>query len=118
MKVYVAVFIYQGVLNDLEVYADPELANAKADEWRKEANPEEDVVDVLEKEVVVGGTSIKELGLPWMYRHKLERNGIRTVEQLTEMSRRQLYSKRNIGEKCISLVEEALSRRGFSLAED
>ena len=52
MKVYVAVFIYQGVLNDLEVYADPELAQAKADEWRKEANPEEDVVDVLEKDVI------------------------------------------------------------------
>jgi len=70
-----------------------------------------DVVDVLE-------TPIKELGLPWMYRHRLERCRILTVEQLTEMSQRELSCKRNIGEKCISLVKEALSRRGLSLADD
>jgi len=38
--------------------------------------------------------------------------------QLTEMNRRQLIEKRNIGVKCISLVKEALSRRGLSLADD
>jgi len=117
-KVHVAIFIYRGVLNALEVFADPGLAQAKADEWKKEANPEEDVVDVLEKEVIIDGTPIRELGLPWLYRHRLERCRILTVEQLTEMSQRELSCKRNIGEKCISLVKEALSRRGLSLADD
>ncbi|MBA7652240.1 hypothetical protein ES703_60070 [subsurface metagenome] len=118
MRVYVAVFVYKGVLEGLEVHTDPVRAQARADEWKKQANPEEDVVDVLEKEVIVIGTPIKELALPWMYQHRLERYGIRTVEQLTEMSRRQLIFKRLIGEKCISLVKEALSRRGLSLADD
>jgi len=117
-KVHVAIFIYRGVLNDLEVFAEPGPAQAKADEWKKEVNPEEDVVDVLEKEVTNVDTPIKELALPWMYRKRLERNGIKTVEQLTEMSRRQLIYKRNIGVKCITLVKEALSRRGLSLADD
>jgi len=117
-KVYVAIFIYQGVLNSLEVFAEPGPAQAKADEWKKEANPEEDVVDVLEKEVIVVGTPIKELGLPWMFRKRLQRNGISTVEQLTELTERQLIYKRLIGVKCISLVKEALTRRGLSLADD
>jgi len=117
-KVHVAIFIYRGVLNALEVFADPELAQAKADEWKKEANPEEDVVDVLEKEVVAVSTPIKELGLPWLYQHRLERNRILTVEQLTEMTRRQLYFNRNIGEKCIEQVELALAERGKSLQEE
>jgi len=114
MKVHVAIFIYRGVLNSLEVFTHPGLAQAKADEWKKEANPEEDVVDVLEKEVV--GTPLRELGLPWMYQKRLVRNGITTVEQLTEMSRRELTEKRNIGETCVSLVKEALSKRGLHLA--
>lgn len=117
-KVYVAIFIYRGVLNALEVFADPELAQAKVDEWKKEASPEEDVVDVLEKEVVAVSTPIKELGLPWLYRMRLERNRILTVEQLTEMSQRELSHKRNIGEKCIEQVKETLSARGLSLADD
>ena len=117
-KVHVAIFIYQGVLNALEVFADPGPAQAKADEWKKDANPEEDVVDVLEKEVIAVSTPIKELGLPWEYRRKLMRLGITTVEQLTELSRRELYSHRNIGEKCIEQVELALAERGKSLQEE
>jgi len=117
-KVHVAIFIYRGVLNALEVFADPGLAQAKADEWKKEANPEEDVVDVLEKEVIIDGMPIKELGLPWLYQHRLERNHITTVEQLTEMSQRELSHKRNIGLKCIEQVELALAERGRSLQEE
>ena len=117
-KVHVAIFIYQGVLNSLEVFAEPGPAQAKADEWKKEANPEEDVVDVLEKEVIMVGTPIKELALPWMYRKRLQRNGITVVEQLTELTERQLKYKRFIGVKCIALVKEALAGRNLSLAED
>lgn len=117
-KVHVAVFIYQGVLNDLEVFTEPGPAQAKADEWRKDANPEEDVVDVLEKELITPGTPLKELSLEWMYRKRLERNDIRTVEELCEKTERQLIRMRFIGVKCISLVKEALSEKGLALEED
>ena len=51
MKVYVAYFVYKGVLEAVEVYTDPVAANTRADEWRKEANPEEMAVDVLPQQV-------------------------------------------------------------------
>jgi len=47
MKVYVAYFIYKGVLEGLEVHTDLVEANRRADEWRKSASPSEDEVDVL-----------------------------------------------------------------------
>jgi len=47
MKVYVAYFVYKGVLEAVEVHTDPVAAQTRADEWRKEANPEEMAVDVL-----------------------------------------------------------------------
>ncbi len=117
-KVHVAIFIYRGVLNDLEVFAEPEPAQAKADEWKQQATPNQDVVTVVQREIIVVGTPIKELSLPWLYQRRLERNGIRTVEQLTEMTRRQLYFYRNIGVKCIEQVELALAERGKSLQEE
>ena len=118
MKVYVAVFIHQGVLSDLEVYADQELANAKADDWKKEANEEEDVVDVLEKEVISPRTPLRELGLPKLVYLRLKQRGYHTVEQLCETSEWHLLGERLIGPKCVSAVKEALSARGLSLAED
>jgi len=47
MKVYVAYFVWKGVLEAVEVHTDPVAAQTKADEWRKEGNPEEMAVDVL-----------------------------------------------------------------------
>jgi len=47
MKVYVAYFVWKGVLEAVEVHTDPVAANTRADEWRKEGNPEEMAVDVL-----------------------------------------------------------------------
>ena len=51
--VYVAVFIHQGVMEDLEVFTDREDAEQQADEWRKKGNPDEGVVDVLEREIKI-----------------------------------------------------------------
>ncbi len=51
--VYVAIFIYKGVLDELEVFVDRREADLQADEWRKEATPDEDVVDVLEREIII-----------------------------------------------------------------
>ena len=51
MKVYVAYFVYKGVLEAVEVHTDPVAAHTRADEWRKEANPEEMAVDVLVEQV-------------------------------------------------------------------
>ena len=51
--VYVAVFIYQGALEGLEVFIDREEAELQADEWRKKGNPDEGVVDVLEREIKI-----------------------------------------------------------------
>ncbi|KKL54673.1 hypothetical protein LCGC14_2263080 [marine sediment metagenome] len=47
---YVAVFMQKGVLEELEVYTDRVEAEKQADEWRKKSTPDEDVVDVLERE--------------------------------------------------------------------
>jgi len=116
-KVQVAIFIYRGVLNDLEVFAEPGPAQAKADEWKKEANPEEDVVDVLEKEVTMVGTPIKELGLTRRYHRRLWFEHIRTVEQLCQMSESDLLLENRIGVICIAEVRKALARRGLSLAD-
>ena len=118
MKVYVVIFIYHGVLNGLEVFAEPGPAHAKADEWKKEANPEEDVVDVLEKEVTIVGTPLLKLGIPRKYFLRLSRNHIRTVEQLCEMTEWHLRLEPVIGAKCVAEVRTALSRRGLSLADD
>ena len=51
MKVYVAYFVWKGVLEAVEVHTDPVAANTRADEWRKEGNPEEMAVDVLVAQV-------------------------------------------------------------------
>ena len=108
--------IYAGVVSGFNQKADEEEILS----WGNKVSISllKGLIDKTKSEVAVVGTPIKELRLPYMYRNRLERNGIRTVEQLTEMSRRQLYSKRLIGQLCISLVEEALSHMELSLAAD
>lgn len=116
--VHVAIFIFRGVLNGIEVFADPEEAQAKANEWRRTANPEEDVVEVLEKEVIVTGTPVSELRLSTRASRALRINRIRTVEQLVSYTPKLLLLKRRIGHTTLQELKDALKARGLSLAED
>ena len=120
MKVHVAYFIYGGVLNSLEVFTDEVEANKQADEWRKDARPDEDVVAV-EPALVHGvpepptETPLEELRLPSPYLKRLKRRDLVSVEQLCLLTRRHLLSLRNIGARCVEEVELALAERGQSL---
>ena len=48
---YVAVFIYGGVLEGLEVYIDEKDAEEQAEKWRTDARPEIDVVQVVKRDI-------------------------------------------------------------------
>lgn len=136
-KVYVALFIHRGVLGEIEVYGTRAMAESKRDEWKESASEEDDVVDVLRKEIISqpglrrhihparvtplvrGGTPLRGLGLPdlpnWMLL-RLYTNKIYTVEELCQVSEYELSSYRNIGVKTVGTIKQALAARGLSLA--
>lgn len=117
MKVHVAIFIYRGVLNNLEVFAEPGEAEAKADEWRKDSNPDDDVVDVLERKVIYGEADIRVLALEPKYENALKRSGILTVAQLCSCTEQEFCYRVGIGKITALAVKQALSARGLRLAE-
>lgn len=63
------------------------------------------------------GTPLKELDLPKIFYRRLKIKGYETVEQLCQKTERQLLVHKLIGRKCISLVKEALAKKGLGLSE-
>ncbi len=66
---------------------------------------------------IEAGESISTLDLDYVYVHRLNRNGISTISQLTAMSEKDLSSLRTVGDKCVQACKAALATRGLSLAQ-
>lgn len=115
--VHVAVQIYQGVVNDVEVHAFPHLAQARVRQWEDEGEGKVDA-SYLEREIIYPQEDLDELGLPDPYPYRLRRWGVRTVGHLCAMTRKRLYSHHGIGHKCVAEVEKALAARGLALAPE
>jgi len=115
--VHLAIRVFQGVLNDVEVHAEEDPARDRVRDWKAEGDQDSDVT-YQEAQVIQVGTPLRTLGLEVPYYNALRRNRIRTVEQLTDMTERHLIFCHRVGPKCISKVKEALASRGLSLAED
>jgi DNA-directed RNA polymerase subunit alpha len=59
--------------------------------------------------------TIDELDLPTRIYNSLRNGGIETIEQLINISRKDLISMRNMGGKSLSIIEEKLQEKGTSL---
>lgn len=59
--------------------------------------------------------TIDELDLPTRIYNSLRNGGIETIEQLIQVSRKDLISMRNMGGKSLSIVEEKLQEKGINL---
>ncbi len=115
--VHLAIRVFQGVLSDVEVYDEEEPARDRVRDWKREGSPDSDVT-YKEAEVIRVGTPVRELGLDVRPYNALLRARTRTVEQLCEMTEKELLVYRNLGLKGLSQIKEALAVRGLSLAED
>ena len=115
--VHLAIRVFQGVLSDVEAYDEEEPARDRVKDWKREGSPDSDVT-YKEAEVIRVGTPVRELGLDVRPSNALRHCKIRTVEQLCEMTEKELLVYRNLGLKGLSQIKEALAVRGLSLAED
>jgi len=115
--VHLAIRVFQGVLSDVEVHAEEEIARDRVRDWKNEGYRDSDVT-YQEAQVIRVGTPLRTLGLDKPYFNALRRNRIRTVEQLTDMTERHLIFCHRVGPKCINQVKEALVIKGLALAED
>ena len=115
--VHLAIRVFQGVLSNVEVHAEEEPARDRVRDWKREGDSDSDATYRMEQVIQIG-TPIRELGLNKPYFNALRRNRIRTVEQLTDMTERNLIFCHRVGPKCINQVKEALVIKGLALAED
>lgn len=65
----------------------------------------------------VGKLSIEEIGLPTRVANALSKSGFDTVEKLVNAERTELSKVRNLGEKSIDVINEALKAKGVSLRD-
>ena len=114
-KVHVAVQVYQGCLEDVELHAFAAPAQAKVHQWNEEGEGRVDAT-YLEREILYGEEDIAVLGLKPIWERSLRRNKITTTGHLSTLTRKQVYSFRNIGHKGIAEIEKALAARGLALA--
>lgn len=49
--VFVVVFVYRGIIDTVEAYRDLKTAQARADFFKQDYNPDYDTIDVLEVEI-------------------------------------------------------------------
>lgn len=63
-------------------------------------------------------TPLNDLGLSCRAYNVVSSKGARTIEELCKLTRQQVLSERNCGQRTIEEIERALSERGFSLKVD
>lgn len=63
----------------------------------------------------VGKLSVEEIGLPTRVANALVKSGFETVEKLVNADREDLIKVRNLGEKSLGLVNDALKEKGVEL---
>ena len=63
----------------------------------------------------VGKLSVEEIGLPTRVANALARSGYDTVEKLVKADREDLVKVRNLGEKSIDVINDALKEKGVQL---
>jgi len=82
-------------------------------------NPKElEVEETQEEEDTlgpVGKLSVEEIGLPTRVANALSRSGYDTVERLVKAERDDLVKVRNLGEKSIDVINDALKEKGVQL---
>ena len=61
--------------------------------------------------------TVEELDLPTRIANALRRGGYKIVEDLVTAERSSIAKVKNLGEKSVVLVEEALNKRGVSLKD-
>lgn len=64
-----------------------------------------------------GKLSVEEIGLPTRVANALVKSGFDTVEKLVNAKRSELSKVRNLGEKSIDVINDALRERGVSLRD-
>ncbi|OGM30270.1 DNA-directed RNA polymerase subunit alpha [Candidatus Woesebacteria bacterium RIFCSPHIGHO2_01_FULL_41_10] len=64
---------------------------------------------------MVGKLSVEEIGLPTRVANALAKSGFDTVEKLVNAKREDLMKVRNLGEKSISVINDALKEKGAEL---
>lgn len=62
--------------------------------------------------------TVEELDLPTRIANALRKGGLKTVEDLISAKRDTIVKVKNLGEKSIGLIEEAVSKKGVSLQEE
>ncbi|OGM33367.1 DNA-directed RNA polymerase subunit alpha [Candidatus Woesebacteria bacterium RIFCSPHIGHO2_01_FULL_44_21] len=65
----------------------------------------------------IGKLSIEEIGLPTRVANALAKSGFDTVEKLASAERSELTKVRNLGEKSIDVINEALKTKGVQLRD-
>jgi len=82
------------------------------------------VEESAKSEMLVGGSSnealkltVEELDLPTRIANALRKGGYKTVEDLIKATRGEIAKVKNLGEKSVSIVEEALNKKGFALKD-
>lgn len=82
-------------------------------------NPKEvkEEVTLVEEDTLgpVGKLSVEEIGLPTRVANALARSGYDTVEKLVKADRDDLVKVRNLGEKSIDVINDALKEKGVEL---
>lgn len=74
-------------------------------------------VQVVEEDTLgpVGKLSVEEIGLPTRVANALARSGYDTVERLVKAQKEDLIKVRNLGEKSIDVINDALKEKGVQL---
>ncbi|MCX7796082.1 MAG: DNA-directed RNA polymerase subunit alpha [bacterium] len=80
--------------------------------------PEETSTIVIPEPSVEEGISIESLGLASRIVNILKRQGIKTAEELSKKTPKELKSIKNIGDKMVQEIEEKLRKFGYTLKEE
>ncbi|MGB9681959.1 MAG: DNA-directed RNA polymerase subunit alpha [bacterium] len=86
--------------------------------FREELIQAEEEVTPTHISSVLEETPIENLHLPLKIVNLLKRNGIHTIQALTQKSYKEIKSIKNIGDKMIKEIEKELEAAGYSLRKD
>ena len=64
----------------------------------------------------MGKLSVEEIGLPTRVANALSKSGFETVDKLAKASSEDLVKVRNLGEKSLQIIDEALIEKGVKRA--
>lgn len=113
----------------MEIWTDgtisPEDALTRASKilisyYNQIVNPKEVEEDKVEEEDTIGPVgrlSVEEIGLPTRVANALLKAGYDTVEDLVNAKKENLTKVRNLGEKSVKIIEDALEERDLELGE-